>query len=264
VDLDVTVTNSARDHRLRVLFPSGARGADEYRVEQAFGYVVRPVRLPDSAGWREKQPATGPQKAWVHVADACQGLAVLNVGLPECEVMDDVDRTIAITLLRCTGQGVGLPEEQTDGQMIGRHSFRLAVLPCSGGAPQTEVWRQAHALNVPMRAIQTGLHAGRVGDGHSFVTVAPDTLVVSALKRSESGESVVLRAYSVDDEPVESEIGLHWPDAQGTGRPVWAGDPAARPGLRRARLDEEAIAPSMMVLPHEIATFMADGPDTGR
>jgi hypothetical protein len=34
--------------------------------------------------------------------------------------------------------------------------------------------------------------------------------------------------------------------------------------LRRARLDEEAIAPSMMVLPHEIATFMADGPDTGR
>ncbi|MBM3496290.1 MAG: hypothetical protein FJX72_18505, partial [Armatimonadetes bacterium] len=244
VDVSVSVENAVRDHRLRALFPSGAADADAYQVEQAFGAVTRPIGRPDCTGWREPQPGTGPQKTWVDVADNRQGLAVVNEGLPECEVLDDADRTVAVTLLRCTGQGVGLPEEQRDGQMLGTHRFRLAVVPHTGDWRRGEVWKQAHSFNVPMRAAQTDLHTGPIPDEHSFLTIGPSTLIPSALKRSEDGQGVVIRAYSVADEPVQADIRAHWP----TG------------AVRRVRLDEAPADHSLLVLPAEIATFIADAP----
>jgi mannosylglycerate hydrolase len=242
VDIDVIVDNGARDHRLRVLFPTGAADARAYSVEQAFCVVERAIRKPDCTGWREPQPGTGPQKTWVDVSGSHQGLTVINQGLPECEVLDDADRTVAITLLRCTGQGVGLPEEQLDGQMPGHHAFRLALLPHVGSWREARVWQAAHAFNVPMRAVQTGLHAGPITDGHAFLDIGPETLVPSAVKRAEDGAGVVIRAYSLADEPVLPEVRTGWTPAD----------------IRRVRLDETVHEGSAFVLPSEIATFMVN------
>lgn len=245
----ITVENGARDHRLRVLCPSGAAEAETYAVEQAFCVVERPIRLPDCTGWKEKQPGTGPQKTFTDVSDAVQGLAVINKGLPESEVLDDSDRTIAVTLLRCTGQGVGLPEDQVEGQMIGRHEFRLALFPHVGDWRSARVWQAAHGFNVPLRAVQTGVHRGSIADGHSFIEVKPETLVLSAVKPTEDGEGIAVRAYSLADEPVEAQVRLNW--TQRTD-----GEVAAR--LRRTRLDETPCDPSALVLPYEIVTLVAD------
>ncbi len=247
VEIRIAVENGARDHRLRVLFPSGATTAETYAVEQAFCVVERPIRLPACVGWKEKQPGTGPQKTWTDVSDAGQGLSVINKGLPEVEVLDDEGRTIAVTLLRCTGQGVGLPEDQTDGQMLGRYEFELALLPHEGDWRSARVWRAAHGFNVPLRAAQTGIHRGPIADGHSFITIEPDTLVASAVKRTEDGEGILVRAYSLAEDPVEARIGLRLDGRQAME-------------LRRARLDETPCEPSALVLPHEIVTLVADAP----
>ncbi|NLH98017.1 MAG: hypothetical protein GX446_00835, partial [Chthonomonadales bacterium] len=171
--------------------------------------------------------------------------AVINRGLPECEVLDDAARTIAVTLLRCTGQGVGLPEDQRDSQMIGPHVFELALFPHGGDWRGAGVWREAHAFNVPMRAVQTDMHDGPVADGHAFLSVGPASLVPSAVKRSDDGNSIVVRAYSLADVPVTAEIDVGWPG-------VWR--------RHRLRLDESATDESSLVLPFEIATFGLERP----
>src|SRR5204863_1840981 len=44
VSCTATVDNAARDHRLRVLFPTGAARVEEARADTAFGTVRRPAR----------------------------------------------------------------------------------------------------------------------------------------------------------------------------------------------------------------------------
>lgn len=237
LDFDIRVDNQARDHRLRILFPSGANGASHYAVEQAYDVASRPISLPDCTGWKELQPRTGPQKSWCDVSDGAKGLCVMNMGLPECEVLDDEQRTVAVTLIRCTGGGVGLPEEQVDGQMLGVYTFRLAVLPHKGSWYEAHVWKEAHAFNVPMRAAQTGLHGGPLEPADSFVDVAPDDLVLTALKVAEDESGVVIRAVNLGHEAVEARLSVCAGDL---GAPV------------RVRLDEEPCEGGMQVRPREI------------
>ncbi len=211
VEIDLEVVNRAADHRLRVLFPSHANAAVVSHVEQAFDVVARPVARPDCSGWREPQPATGPQKTFVDVADEDAGLCVVNVGLPECEVMDDEPRTVAITLLRCTGQGVGAPDEQTEGQMQGTYAFRLALFPHAGSWQQACVWQQAHAVNAPLRGVQTGTHAGLLEAQGSFLQVAPTGQVPTAVKITEDETGWLVRTVNYGDREVELRLASHFP-----------------------------------------------------
>ncbi len=204
LDALVEVTNTARDHRLRVLFPSGCSAASSYVVEQPFDVVTRSVAVPDCSGWKEPLPRTGPQKSFADVADASGGLCVMNRGLPEVEVIDDDRRTVAVTLLRCTGNGVGAPEEQAEGQMLGKHAFHLALFPHLQSWDGDRVWRQAHCFNVPLRCRQTSVHEGRLGPEGSFLQMDTEDLVMTAVKRSEDGGSLVVRAVNYGSEAVRS------------------------------------------------------------
>jgi alpha-mannosidase len=207
LDVKVDVTNYARDHRLRVLFPTGLSAATHCHAEQAFDVVARSIALPDCTGWREPQPPTAPQKTFVDVSDGKEGLCLINRGIPEYEVKDDAERTLALTLLRCTGSGVGTPEEQEEGQMQGTHTFEFALYPHAGDWEDTQVWREAHNFNVPMRAVQTDLHNGSLPSSHSFLRLAPDSIVPTAVKRSEDGQALVIRAVNYASRSVEAQIG---------------------------------------------------------
>jgi alpha-mannosidase len=206
------------DHRLRVLFPTGIKDATHSQAEQAFDVVAREIKLPDCTGWKEPQPGTHPMKTFVDVSDGKVGFALLSKGIPEYEVLDAPPSppsqggargggaTIALTLLRATGNGVGPPEQQEEGQMQGSYTFKFALYLHAGDWEQGRVWQQAHSFNVPLRAVQTDLHAGTLPRAHSFFTVGPETLVPTALKLSEDGEALIFRAFNIGSEPITPEI----------------------------------------------------------
>ncbi|HSV72337.1 MAG TPA: glycoside hydrolase family 38 C-terminal domain-containing protein [Chthonomonadales bacterium] len=207
VEFEIEVHNTARDHRLRVLFPSGCGGAIAYQAEQAYDVVTRPIKVPECVGWREPQPATAPQKAFADVSDGSRGLCVMNRGLPEVEVVDDSARTVAVTLLRATGNGVGAPDGQQQGQMQGEWRFDLAVMPHEGDWLASEAWREAHAFASPLRAVTTDMHAGTLSAPVSFLSVAPECMMPTAVKRSEDGEALVMRAVNLGSDAVDAAFG---------------------------------------------------------
>ncbi len=223
--IHLDVSNHAKNHRLRVLFPTGLRDAQGCVAEQAFDAVYRSVERPDCTGWKEPQPATAPQKTWVDVSDGKNGFCLVNVGTPEYELKDDSERTLALTLLRCTGRGVGTPEDQEDGQMIGIHRFDLALVPHDGDFASAKVWQQAHAFNVPMRAVQTTSHAGTMPATQSFLRWEPESLVGTAVKRSEKGDVMIVRAVNLGSTAVAPAL----TGCMALGR------------SERVRLDEEAV-----------------------
>ncbi len=221
IDVHTTVTNSARDHRLRVHFPTPWR-VEGSCAESAFDVIERPVDLPmDTNGWIEQPVPTHPQATFVDLSDGHSGLMVANKGLPEYEAFREGNgTTIALTLLRCAGwlsrddlacrRGHAGPELETpEAQCLGTYSFDYALIPHTGD------WRtafnEAHAFNAPLRGIVTDMHAGTLRLEGSFVKISPSSLTVSAIKNPEEGEGLVVRFHNTEDHEVKAEVCLYRP-----------------------------------------------------
>ena len=211
VDIETRIANCARDHRLRALFASGA-DTNVAHADGHFDVVARPIQPP--ADWPDAS-TFAPQQAFVAVEDGERGLAILNQGLPEYEVLPDSERTVALTLLRCVGRlsiGAEGGAEDADyndtpgAQCLGEYTFRYAALPYVGSWSSAGVPAEAHAFNAPLRAAQTGGHGGSLDPRGSFVSVEPEGLVLSAVKQSEDGQSVIVRVYNPTAERIVGRI----------------------------------------------------------
>lgn len=151
-----------------------------------------------------------------------------------------------MTLLRCvewlsrgdlaTRLGHAGPMEFTpEAQCLGHHEFDYALVPHSGDweAGEALVLREAQAFNTPVRVLVTEQHAGQLPSQASLLEVEPRTLVVSAIKQSETGQGVIVRIYNPLSHPVEATI-----------RPGFACTTAFV-----AKLNEEVIAEQPQGLP---------------
>ena len=102
IHFSTRLENTARDHRLRVLFPTGVR-AEEAWAGGAFDVLRRPIEVPNGEGWAEAPYPTKHFRPFVYLGDGARGLALVTRGLPEYEVLGDGEGTMALTLLRCVG-----------------------------------------------------------------------------------------------------------------------------------------------------------------
>ena len=203
VDVVTEIENNAKDHRLRVLFPTGI-ATDMASVEGQFDVLERPVRAPEEWGDGD---SFFPQRSWVDLNDGDRGLTIINKGLPEYEVYNDDARTIAVTLLRCVGwlarQGLySVTIPTPDAQCPGKHRFEYAILPHKGTWNDAKVWQQAHQHNVPLIYIQTGAHVGDLSGEQSFITIESAELIVTAIKKAEDRDSLIVRFFNISSEDV--------------------------------------------------------------
>jgi alpha-mannosidase len=234
LDLQVTFDNHARDHRLRIIFPSDVNTQVSHASAQ-FDVVSHPVKVvpvPDEA-WVEDAPTTFPQQDWVDLSDGERGLCLIVQGLPEYEVLDSDRREIAVTLLRAVGHlgagfdmrtaavGAGPHIATPEAQIQRKLTFALSVLPHRGRWDQAEVWRQALAFNNPPRAFTTGMEKNRPAftpgaqpAKRSFLSVTGRNVVLSSVKKAETGEALVLRLYNPSDETAEAVIQLPFVPAE--------------------------------------------------
>ena len=225
VDVRTSVTNLARDHRLRVHFPTHLNN-DLVHAEGQFDVVQRVVET-DAAdeNWLERPVASSPQITFVDVSDGESGLMIANRGLPEYEVVKgERGLEVSLTLLRCVGwlsrddlsarQGAAGPSIATPGaQMQGTHTFEYSVIPHPGN--WENALQHAHWFARPLQARWTGKHPGKFLPETSFVTVSPSQLVLSAAKLAEDGEGdVIVRLFNPLARPVDGTLGTCFPIAK--------------------------------------------------
>lgn len=254
VEFVTQLDNVARDHRLRVHFSTGIPASDVL-VDGHFDLLRRPARPTPQPQWLQPPVPTALARRFVAVARSNGGLAVMTKGLPEYEALPGrAGLTLAITLLRCvgwlsrddlstrpTGAGPGIPAPEA--QVLGPHRFEYAVQPFSN---TEELLQAAEEYHDPLLAVRAGTRVGLLPEelptldtGRDLLTeqtrelpphmswlrVDPASTCVSALKRSEDGQAVVVRLYNPLDRSREVVLTPGFPVGE-----VW-----------RARLDETPV-----------------------
>ena len=218
VEITTEFYNRVRDHRLRVVFPSGME-AESSVAETAYGTVRRPTKAQNSTGWREQDSAVYAQRRFVCVEESGRGLAILNKGLPEYEVTPEGD--VGLTLVRSVGwlsrsdlatrEGHAGPEISTpEAQCPGRHSFEYAVVPYSGDWQSAEIYREAEEFWLPLeaRAVQredAGESSAEEAEA-SFLEISGENVVFSALKKSGDKDGLIVRFFNASHEPTTARL----------------------------------------------------------
>ncbi|OXU15962.1 alpha-mannosidase [Sedimentisphaera salicampi] len=209
------LTNNARDHRLRVNFPTNIY-TDYADVENAFAVDKRTIKWEDTKeNWEGFYPFN-PMQNFVDVSDGKIGLAVLNKGIREYEVKDDPQRTVAITLLRThraymTANSDMTPEEleKHRGQhSLGTLEYEYALFPHKGDWHSANVLQKAYDHKVQTIAIHALPYStGELPSCKSFFEITPsDRIMVSALTQSSDGKAVLLRVWNSSDEKADVQI----------------------------------------------------------
>lgn len=209
IDLLVRLHNTARDHRLRLLFPTGA-DADTRAAATTFD-VAAPAAAPvDDRDWVHPAPTTFPHQGWVSV----NGLTVVAPGLPEAEVT--ADGTVAITLLRAIGwlaryglrsrmQPAGPVMPIEGAQMLGPLEARLALF--AGTDPVA-----ARDAELGLRGVIAGA-APRLAPAVSLLALERNGLLLSAVKPAEDGDGFIVRVLNPTDDPLPAHLTLATPIA---------------------------------------------------
>ncbi len=200
LEIEVVLDNPALNHRLRLLFPTGV-ATETCFADGAFDVVERSIAQPDSHDWREPQLGTYPHHSFVGVTDGSAGLAVFTAGTPEYEVIDDPQRTIAITLLRAFGRGAGEPHEYLDSQEPGPHTYRLAVFPFAGSWEEGGVVRESRLWAASPVVVETEAHDGTIASGQSLLRIDGALVDVTAVKLCEDRDTLLVRCVNLSNAP---------------------------------------------------------------
>lgn len=217
VDVVTRFDNQCKFHRLRVVFPTNL-AAEVSSAEASFDVVDRKIeRGPGSVYYGRPNP-TYPNHRFVDVSDGRMGLAILNDGIREYEVKDIPERPIALTLLRAYEFRQSPVIDRWDvhpemllSQSLGEHEFHYAIYPHAGRWDESEVLQEAEKCTLPLEVAQAGAHGGDLPKELSFLRVEPECVCLSALKRCEDRDTLVMRIFNPTAKDVEARVSCYWP-----------------------------------------------------
>lgn len=210
VEIETTIVNRCKDHRLRACFPTG-RHSDVHAAAVPFDVIERSTVLPDTHDWKEPAYAEHPTIAFVNVQDAQGGLAVLTNGVTEYTVKDDLDRTVALTLMRAVGRSTGEDWDPKGSQLLGEIKFRYALVPHAGDWAKGGVVQEALAHATGLRATQSTRRAGRLPARASLVEFDPaGALSFDGLKKAESRDTIILRFHNPAPAAAKTRLRVGW------------------------------------------------------
>jgi alpha-mannosidase len=211
VDVDTRFDNRSDDHRLRAVFPTGLN-ADRLVSDGHFQVHERALDRPSGEDWVQPPPATLPQQEFSAVQAGGNGLALFARGLPEIEATRSASGTaMHLTLLRAVGWlsrddfptrrhcNAGPTLATPAAQCHGEHCFRYAVRPFAGDWVDAGIPAESRRWRVEPPAIQ-GVAAGHRRGGVELVRLESGRLRVTAIKRHETRETLVVRLHNMTDQ----------------------------------------------------------------
>ena len=211
------VKNTAENHRLRVAFPTGIH-AETVDTAGHFCVYRRPAKpVKDADGLYYPEMRTLPMQMFADVNDGNKGLGIVNNCFTEYEMKED--QTLYFTLFRAMGnmivtwwEAVGEFPGKCGSQLLREMEFTYAVYPHRGNWEAAETYREAERLNAPVMAYQvTGAGRGTLPLEQSFLKVEGGNVQVSAFKKCEDRESLILRLFHPGRDLAQARVTISVP-----------------------------------------------------
>jgi alpha-mannosidase len=242
IDIDNEIDWHESHVLLKAAFPLAVSGPFA-TYEIPYGTIERPTTRNNS--W-EKAQFEVPAMRWADLGDGKHGLSVLNQTKYGYDAAGNVLR---LTLLRSPKW----PDAEAD---MGHHHFHYALYPHAGTWKDALTVRHGYEYNYPLTAVVTTAHPGSLPAQHSFASVTPENVVLTAVKKAEDAKGLIFRVYEWAGK--ESIAEFHVPPGA-TGAAVTnlmetpEGSPLAVTG-------DVVKAP---IHPYEILTIRVDYPNGG-
>jgi alpha-mannosidase len=244
--IGIEYDNQVKDHRIRIRFPTQIK-SEEISADGHFYVVPRDFKRPYDENWRQKWVPTHHQNKFVSIKDGSSSFTIANVGLPEYEAIKHEDGIVefAITLLRSVEWlsrsdiklrpgDAGPPLNTPGAQCIGEHKFQLALTTGKENWLNSHTYRTIECFTYPLQpAVPKSLKSSlRIMDSIplfdlsdwemldyekrsllptslSFFTVNNPKISVTAIKRAESGDALIIRLLNLSNERQEDELAFY-------------------------------------------------------
>jgi alpha-mannosidase len=186
VDIDNEIDWHESHILLKAAFPLAVT-SDHATYEIPYGTIERTTLRTNS--W-EKAQFEVPAQQWADLsgpgADGkVHGLSVIN---DSKFGYDDAGNVLRLTLLRSPKW----PDPDAD---MGHHHFHYALYPHAGTWKEAQTVLHGFEYNYPLTAVVTTAHPGTLPASHSFVSVSPDNVVLTAVKKAEDSNALIFRVY---------------------------------------------------------------------
>lgn len=222
LDISFSIDNLSKDHRLRALFNTGIN-TDHTYASTPFDVILRDRRDVLQGVKNGTQPNSG----FVDIQDEKYSLAVLNEGVYEYEHLLEDSGTIAMTLLRVNGMidvnSLGDTWQVPGNQCIENIKINMAIYPHSGDYIEAKVPVLVREFQNPLLNCFQSVNLCKFVGGRpavqdsqikeifyrkdqyseisfpkelQFVTINGKGIVLSALKKAEKGDGIILRVYN--------------------------------------------------------------------
>jgi len=246
VDIDNEIDWHESHVLLKAAFPLAAT-SDFATYEIPYGSIERPTTRNNS--WEKAQFEVAAMR-WADLGDGKHGLSVIN---DTKYGYDAVGNMLRLTLLRSPKW----PDAEAD---MGHHHFHYALYPHAGTWKDALTVRHGYEYSYPLTAVVTTAHAGALPAQHSFASVGPENVVLTAVKKAEDAKGLIFRVYEWAGK--ESVAEFHVP-AGATGATVTNMQETAEVGEGGAPLKVEGDVVKAPIKPYEILTIRVDYPNGG-
>ena len=186
VDVDNEIDWHETHVLLKAAFPLAVSN-DHATFEIPYGTIDRPTTRNNS--W-EKAQFEVPAMRWADLSGGGEGGRVYGLSvINESKYgYDATDSLLRLTLLRSPVW----PDPEAD---RGHHHFHYALYPHLGTWKEAQTVRRGWEYNYPLTAVTATAHPGLTPVVFSFASVAPENLVLTAMKKAEDANALILRAY---------------------------------------------------------------------
>ena len=243
---EVDVTNDIDWHETHVLlkasFPLAASsGMATYEIP--YGTIQRPTTRNNS--W-EKAKFEVPALRWADLGDEQHGFSLINESKYGYNTVGNVMR---LSLLRATVS----PDPNAD---RGHHHFSYALYPHGGNWKTALTVRHGYEYNYKLMAQQVEAHSGSMPLEYSFAGLQPTNVVLTAMKKAENSNSLILRFYEWAGNT--GSVTVHLPKGAISAQQTNLMEQPQGPALQVTNGDSVEVP----VHPYEIVTVRADYPQS--
>ncbi|MCD6089718.1 alpha-mannosidase [Candidatus Bathyarchaeota archaeon] len=202
------------EHRLaKVSFPLNVH-SDYTAYEIPYGFIIRRNPFSPDATLAERAKYEVPGQKWIDHTDddGSYGVSLLN----DCKYgFDVVNDVIRMTLLRSAKYPVemrahfGLPVNPAETKLLtdqGIHEISYALYPHISDFREALTVRRAYEFNYPLIPVVEPNHNGDLPKRHSFISIEPNNVILTVMKKAEDSDGLVLRFYEISGKEAEVVI----------------------------------------------------------
>lgn len=188
-----TIKNETKNHRMRVVFPTGLN-TDTVYTKTPFDFTSWSIVHPDTRDYSERDTYVYPSQGVSLLCDEKHAVSLFTHGLYEIEVTENRERALAVTLFRASQDEMGTmhPEEI---KMERNMTFEYALCFEKTNHTNTVLLGEQYRTGILSHAFEQNSLAGTLETSKSFFDIQAEQKIISFVCEQEGG--LLIRLYDI-------------------------------------------------------------------